>query len=141
MYHGWCPEKLVVRYWKKTIPLPENPLGPDSIHLEQVTTDITLFAEDGEAKWFQHQSFASERSDIVVIPLGLPAKDEPSIYCLNDYGFAQLFHVVGCDVFVVGYPLKRVFGDNSMSLPVWKRGSVASEILIAWKQKYSSFPN
>jgi hypothetical protein len=46
---------------------------------------------------------------------------------LQDMGFENLFTHVGSEVFVVGYP----FNDyEDPYLPLWKRGSIASEPLM-----------
>ncbi len=51
---------------------------------------------------------------------------------LQDMGFENLFTHVGSEVFVVGYPFKD---NQDPYLPLWKRGSIASEPLMPWDGK------
>jgi hypothetical protein len=44
-------------------------------------------------------------------------------YSINNMGSPDLLVGIGMDVFVLGYP----FGPGKTGLPVWKRGSIASE--------------
>src|SRR5262249_58998676 len=45
------------------------------------------------------------------------------VHSINQMGSPDLLVQIGMDVFVLGYP----FGPGKTGLPVWKRGSIASE--------------
>src|SRR6478672_13030503 len=61
-------------------------------------------------------------NDVVAIPLDL-GTNRPPIYPVNVYVNDNLEIRIGMDVFILGYP----FGAKPPGLPVWKRGSIASE--------------
>jgi hypothetical protein len=70
--------------------------------------------------------------DVVAIPLtgDLSSFD---FYSMNKMGSPDLEVRIGMDVFVLGYP----FGHGKTGLPVWKRGSIASEPdLVPHVEKY-----
>ena len=93
---------------------------------------LNLYEEDnGEYApvWFEHPNHEN-KVDIIAIPVNYTMKT------LKENGFA-IFPVnsdelnledfdikAGMDAFLIGYPLGMVAGGN---LPIWKRGSVASE--------------
>jgi hypothetical protein len=68
---------------------------------------------------------------LLKIPSGVGGIDEKTILCLNDYKFEDLFHVVGADLFVIGFPL----AEDGAKFAIWKRGSIASELFAAWHSK------
>lgn len=130
---GWAPETLVIRYWERTS-LNEAAKG-NTLFFRWPSIELPLSDENGEPTWLQHQNFAEKRVDVVA--LALPAGDMSRVYCVNDYRFEKLFHISGGSVFVVGYPLKSK--ENEINFPIWKRGSVASEILLPWRFRYPAF--
>lgn len=86
-------------------------------------TEISPF---GAGSWFEHPKFDDECIDIAVIPLGTGQSIDLNGH-VSEYGFEELFHTVGNDVFVVGYPLGSYEG---FMFPIWKRGSIAAEPLF-----------
>lgn len=82
--------------------------------------------EDDNPIWRQHRDFEKLRVDVVALPIG-EVEDSASIVCVNDYPRVQLFHHVGADLYVVGYPLDNFEGWMP---PFWKRGSFAGEPLL-----------
>lgn len=97
--------------------------------LEREERQIQLFNEEAVPVWIQHPKFDECRIDVVAIPLPQWAvtRKQGRITCVNDYGFERLPSFSGSELFVVGYPLSNFEG---WMLPLWKRGSFASDPLI-----------
>src|ERR1700730_14879715 len=59
--------------------------------------------------------------------MAIPLDDEDlktvTLFPVNELAPAKLAIMIGMDVFILGYP----FGSKMPALPVWKRGSIASE--------------
>jgi len=88
--------------------------------------EICLHGPNGESLWYVHPQFAKKRIDVVAIPLVRSINDDSEIglYPINALrSEVDLQIAIGMDVFVLGYP----FGFSLPGLPIWKRGSVASE--------------
>jgi hypothetical protein len=49
-----------------------------------------------------------------------------------DYGYEKIFTNVGSDLFIVGYPFSEF---DEFKLPIWKKGSLASETFAIWNRK------
>jgi hypothetical protein len=84
---------------------------------------ITIRDGDDHPLWFVHP-VRGHGVDVVAIPL-LYDGNEPdfNMYPINSLATESVALLVGMDVFILGYP----FGVAPPALPVWKRGSVASE--------------
>jgi hypothetical protein len=85
---------------------------------------------DGSPVWLQHPKFDDLCIDLVAIEIPAACL-RPSKYAscrLNECKFEKLFHMAGNDLMIVGYPLSSY--DGAM-LPIWKRGSLATEPLAA----------
>jgi hypothetical protein len=116
-----------------------------SIHFRPMALPIV---RDGQALWWQHQGYADETGqphhvDIGVLPLSEVIDDFAEIKNLiqsfrahvlvktaenpEDWTFEQGTARVGSEVFIVGYPRGLA---NQGVLPIWKRGSLASEPLL-----------
>lgn len=80
----------------------------------------------GYDQWFQHPNFNEYGIDIVAIPIGEGGSVSTDAH-VDEYRFESLFHFVGDAVFVAGYPLKS-YADTM--IPIWKRGSLATEPLF-----------
>lgn len=90
--------------------------------LGRVAHEVTLYADFNEPLWLEHPEFERLRVDVVAIPLdGVNLSAE---FHVNAHQSLELFNLVGADVFVVGYPFKNYTG---IALPIWKRGSFATE--------------
>jgi hypothetical protein len=101
--------------------------GSYVVHRETFTR--SLYEHFHEPFWVQHTQFETMRTDIVA----LEVSSRPSLMVtLQDMGFENLFTHVGSEVFVVGYPFKD---NQDPYLPLWKRGSIASEPLMPWDGK------
>jgi hypothetical protein len=74
--------------------------------------------------------------DIVAIELTdqmLP--DRSSVVCVNDYTYPRLYHFAGSEIFVLGHPLPQKDNKYPVPFPIWKRGSIASEIIVPWNMR------
>lgn len=92
--------------------------------------DIRIRDEDDRPLWLVHPG---RRVDVAVIPIPLrPEEVIVRLRPINTLANARLRVEVGMDVFVLGYP----FGIEPPSLPVWKRGSIASEPQLARTTDY-----
>jgi hypothetical protein len=81
-----------------------------------------LREDSGEANWLVHPTH-KRKIDVVGIPLTGDLVSSIHFYSINKMGSPDLLVGIGMDVFVLGYP----FGPGKTGLPVWKRGSIASE--------------
>ena len=99
--------------------------GPqDTWMVTRRPVEIDLY-KNGIAVYLQDQYFEHYRVDIVAICLSsqMPSIDKFSPF-VNHYNFQPLFSVAGDSCFVVGYPFGNYAGNM---IPIWKRGSLASE--------------
>ncbi|MBY0260129.1 serine protease [Methylobacterium sp.] len=112
-----------VRFWITR----RDVLGNISVHHKPVK--LPLYEEFYEPFWKQHSDFHALRIDIAVIELNIPFPSE--VITMQSNKFENLLSQISHDVFIVGYPLKN--SDNK--LPIWKRGSIASEPRIPWDGK------
>lgn len=89
----------------------------DSIRFE-------LYDENRAPLWIQHPS--GQKIDVAAIKITVPERDLPlTTYPINKMSSTPEMKIqIGGDVFVLGFPFK----DPLMGiLPVWKRGTIASE--------------
>jgi len=87
---------------------------------------VQICKEDfSDPEWYEHPTHGS-RVDVAVMPVtldkGFPAP--PEVHPINDYPFSNFQEEVGEEVFILGYPKAKTGGG---ALPIWKRGSIASE--------------
>lgn len=81
---------------------------------------VSLKDHDNKPRWFVHPRHLS-LVDVVAVPIDIKSTVEP--YPLNEMPNEDLSVKIGDEVFVLGYP----FGFGHGGLPIWKRGSIASE--------------
>ena len=96
-----------------------NAKGQNIGHKHQLR--IHIRQDSGEVGWLVHPTH-KRGIDVVAIPLVGDLVSSVHFYSINKMGSADLLVKIGMDVFVLGYP----FGSGN-GLPVWKRGSIASE--------------
>ncbi|MEP0313497.1 MAG: trypsin-like peptidase domain-containing protein [Hyphomonas sp.] len=101
---------------------------------ERTPQKLDLYNDNEVSIWLEDPLFQKFRTDIVAIPIDYQPtiKDSNQSPFLNNFGFENLSHYVGNDLFVVGYPYRNYTG---MMIPVWKRGSLASEPLFGVDKK------
>lgn len=104
-------------------------LDNGSVFPQRTEREIQLFDSDTMPVWLQHGKFDEYRTDVVAVPLPgwAVARQQFRPVCVNEFGFQALPHFAGSELFVVGYPLASFDG---WMLPLWKRGSFASDPLI-----------
>ena len=92
---------------------------------ERELVDVAIRDEHDLPLWFIYFEQQTRPIDIVAIPLDDEAlkKSEVTLFPVNELAPAKLAIMIGMDVFILGYP----FGSKMPALPVWKRGSIASE--------------
>ena len=61
--------------------------------------------------------------DVVALPIGEAVKEKVTLLPVNELASGKIAIRIGMDVFILGYP----FGSALPAVPVWKRGSIASE--------------
>ncbi|MEX2167315.1 MAG: hypothetical protein WD852_09910 [Methyloceanibacter sp.] len=86
--------------------------------------EIELYSDFVHPKWLQHPQFEEKRIDVVAIDVGASVEER---FCLNKYGFEELWSYVGETLYIVGYPFRNYEG---FMLPIWKRASFATEPMI-----------
>jgi hypothetical protein len=112
-------------------PLRLNSVEDGKVHFPtRISSELQLF-ESGTPAWMQHSDFEKSRADIVAIRV-CDVGGTNEIRCVNEFEPIELFHHVGADLFVVGYPLDNFEG---WMLPFWKRGSFAGEPLFPLADK------
>ena len=77
----------------------------------------------GKSFWYHHPAHKN-LVDVVAIPLNanIPHVKRPIPEALEH---TNVIPTVGMDIFVLGFPL----GIKANELPIWKRGTIASEVL------------
>jgi hypothetical protein len=80
-----------------------------------------LSNEDGDPLWYEHPEHGP-KIDVGILPVQVPAGYKPSP--INDYRFSDIRVEVSQDVFILGFPLGLT---GPLFLPVWKRGTIATE--------------
>ncbi len=98
----------------------------------KVDIDVEINNCDGtEPKWFEHPLYGSQ-VDVIVIEAGIPndAKMQATFKTVKAHnGFQHDYIAAAMDaIYVVGYPWGLDGGDGV--LPLFKRGSVASEPIV-----------
>lgn len=90
---------------------------------------IALYDDEAmqSPRWLVHPDFR-ERVDVVAIPLDSGLLSEYRLFAINDIAFdTDISPEVSDDVFVVGYPFSDI---TYLQLPIWKKGSIASEPIV-----------
>ncbi len=85
------------------------------------------------SQWYVHPDYR-HKVDVVAIPLNIPIAEAPLISAMainNIEGIPDLEVAVSTSVFILGHPL-GIGSNGPRPLPVWKRGSVASEPDLPW---------
>lgn len=91
-------------------------------NLTRATMQMSILDEDGNSLWKQDVNYDLLSTDIAVLRL---VSDLPLDYVFINYRTEDdLLIMSGSDCFVLGYPLSEV---EDPFLPIWRRGSLASE--------------
>jgi hypothetical protein len=86
----------------------------------KISTMVPLRSADGEPLWWIHPKYG-RKVDVIALPVSPPPNTD--MHPINEMPSLNLRLEVGQDIFILGYP----FGVGSLGLPIWKRGSIASE--------------
>ncbi|WP_397582991.1 serine protease [Sphingorhabdus sp.] len=106
-----CSEpNLLEVYWN----LEGQPVG------RKGTTKVSLTDTKGAPLWLVDHDRGSD-IDIAILPITPPSNVE--LHHINKLGSSHIPLSIGCDLFILGFPL----GIEGVHLPIWKRGSLASE--------------
>jgi len=85
---------------------------------------IRVRGDDDAPLWMVHPN---TRVDIAVVPIFVAPENVASLSPLNILANDPLAIAIGMEVFVLGFPFKI----EMPALPIWKRGSIASEPQLA----------
>ncbi len=107
--HGGLPNKVKCRLI----------LNEELISWSDEMFDLTK--NDYEKLWMEHPTH-KEKVDIGVLPISVNKKFK--VNAINDYKFSDMRTEIAQDVFILGFP-RGIPGRRE--LPIWKRGSIASE--------------
>jgi hypothetical protein len=124
--HAGVPDRLRMSLFKRVSPGPSA--GQFRVH--PVTAEVKLYTDDSRETpcWLEHPS-RQGKIDVAAI-------DITKVLALDEYAVAHVNQLEGDvvaapevaqDAFVVGYPLGVI---SSVPIPVWKRGSIATEPLV-----------
>lgn len=94
--------------------------------------------DDVVANWLQHP-VQGQDVDVAAIEVGgsFSHNERKRIQCVNDApNVGDIVPYVGADVFVIGFPL-RPDASWPLPLPIWKRGSIATEPDVPFRKKSS----
>ncbi|WP_255079595.1 serine protease [Lacihabitans sp. CCS-44] len=113
--HGGFPNKILFK-------LRSRKNGADFYSSEM---DLYVDEEHTIPNWLIHP-IHKEKADVVAIEISFEEADDVLIQSLNQFVDFQynLKANIADDVFVIGYPRGL---DSEFILPIWKRGSIASE--------------
>ncbi len=94
----------------------------EKAHLgNKFSAEVPIRSARGEPLWWAHPTHG-KAVDVVALPVDPPANAD--MYPINQMPSASdMRSGIGQDVFILGYP----FGIGPGGLPIWKRGSLASE--------------
>lgn len=110
------PDRVICRLWKNKVSNGKEVPGVNSDEFA-----FSLIDESGKATFREHPLGCE--IDIAALPVELHPHVKP--FYLNEHKFDDEVSIYpGQDVFIVGFPLGLIVGK---SLPVWKRGTIASE--------------
>lgn len=118
------------RHYKTKKHLSPTAAEPDNIKVwwnidaqpvgQKGTTIVPIRDEENQPLWLVDAEQGSD-VDIAILPVTRPPNAQA--YPINKLSTDHLPLSVGRDVFILGYPL----GVEGVGLPIWKRGSLASE--------------
>lgn len=98
---------------------------PDEDFPRYVSVELDLNHE-GKPIWFEHPQFGS-RVDVAALMIPPTFSQNKYVNTLNSFDFLDINPEIGMDVFILGYPRGIATDVAEIKLPIWKRGSIASE--------------
>src|SRR5258705_3917366 len=125
----WVPERIVLRYFTK------RALQPNGWHSMTVPDiNLPLFEDFHRPYWVQHPMAYEWNVDIVALDV-TDKLAEAGVVCVNDHTYPKLYHFAGSEIFVLGHALPENTNAYPVPFPIWKRGSIASEIIVPWNMR------
>lgn len=90
---------------------------------QRLVRDIALYGDDGSARFRTHLTFGRLVNVVAIDIENVPSS--PGVLCtsVNDLPEDPIAHRIGASAFVIGFPR----GLSASGLPIWKRGTIASE--------------
>lgn len=137
MSNGWCPDSLGMQYFTKPVVVDPSKIAmiPNAKSLDAPIVDVSLFEHFEQPFWIQHTKTFEMGIDVVAIPVSHLLSNTKAVQCVNDFSYPRLYQFVGSDVFIVGHPIAKAHNAYPVSFPVWKRGSIASELIVPWNMR------
>lgn len=125
----WVPERIVLRYFTK-----QAPEHQDWRNIGAPEISLPLYEDFHKPFWLQHPMAYEWSVDIVALDL-TDKLAEQRVFCVNDYTYPKLYHFAGSEIFVLGHALPDRTNAYPVPFPIWKRGSIASEIIVPWNMR------
>ncbi|WP_194456413.1 hypothetical protein [Bradyrhizobium sp. CCBAU 53421] len=125
----WVPERIVLRYF---VMGASQPKGWRSMAVPDI--NLPLFEDFHRPYWVQHPMAYEWNADVVALDVTdkLAGGD---VFCVNDHTYPRLYHFAGSEIFVLGHALPESTNAYPVPFPIWKRGSIASEIIVPWNMR------
>ncbi|WOH66166.1 trypsin-like peptidase domain-containing protein [Bradyrhizobium sp. BWA-3-5] len=133
--NGWVPERIELSYFERQVENnPSIPSAPRTRTGFAPTVNVPLYEDFHNPFWIQHSMAFEWNVDLVALELvNLP--DQSRVFCVNDMTYDRYLHFAGSDVFVLGHALPESTNAYPVPFPIWKRGSIASEIIVPWNMR------
>jgi hypothetical protein len=125
--HGQCPQFIDLHFWSL-----DRVEADGTRHLTSHCAKVCVYEHFHSPRWREHAARRKLCIDIAVIDVTETLQSICSldaVMYLNEYGFSPILQIIGADAFAVGYPIN----DPPPKMPIWKRGSIASEPLAPWR--------
>ncbi len=127
---GWCPEKIAIEYF------PKATVASGWRKIEEIPAlEIELYEDFNSPYWIQHEMMTEWCVDIVAIEISAESLNSANVFCINDFEYPTLYHFAGSEIFVLGHPRPRSHSNYPVAFPIWKRGSIASELIVPFDMK------
>jgi hypothetical protein len=124
--NGRCPSSLRVHY-NHVVELPN-----DQLQILPHSITVPLFHDFHNPLWFEHRFRSAHYIDVIALDISSSLGEHiAAVRCVNDFVYDDLVEFVGADILVIGYPL----GSGGGNLPIYKRGSIATEPQFSWKDR------
>lgn len=125
----WVPEHIVLRYFTKGAAQAD---GWRRMAVPEI--NLPLYEHFHKPHWLQHPM--AYEWDVDIVALDVTDKlAERDVFCINDYMYPKLYHFAGSEIFVLGHALPESTNAYPVPFPIWKRGSIASEITVPWNMR------
>lgn len=121
--HGGIPNKFLIHFNSRIY--SDNFLKKDAV--SQLMAELPIYNKEEIPLWLMHPK--GQDIDIAAIEINFDALDIPHFDINNNFNFIN--ERVGDDVFILGFPKGIAVHGNY--IPIWKKGSIASEPSINYQ--------